>query len=125
MKRILVLALLTIFIISIVFCSFTPIGIELKNRYLTVLRKTEINTKYESRKQVEDTARAMIASYKADVSTWNQYKDSNNTEKQGWAEQAKMRANRTASIYNEFIRKNSFMWENNIPSDIDNQLLLF
>jgi hypothetical protein len=78
--------------------------------------------RYEERKKVEDTARAMIASYKTDVATYNQYKDSDNIEKQNWAEQAKMRANRTANSYNEFILKNSHVWENNVPNDIDNSL---
>ena len=33
------------------------------------------------KKQVEDTARSMIASYKSDVATYEQYKDSDNEEK--------------------------------------------
>jgi len=120
--NILTIVLSTIFVIAVAFCSFTPMGVELKNWYKTTMNKTELNTKYESRKQAEDTARAMMASYKADVSQWMQYKDSDNAEKQGWSEQAKLRANRTASIYNEFIRKNSFLWKSNVPADIDNQL---
>ena len=70
----------------------------------------------------EATARAMIASYKSDVATYEQYKESDNEEKQSWAEQAKMRANRTANSYNEYILKNSYVWEDNIPSDIDYSL---
>lgn len=64
----------------------------------------------------------MIASYKSDVATYEQYKESDNEEKQSWAEQAKMRANRTANSYNEYILKNSYVWEDNIPSDIDYSL---
>ena len=56
----------------------------------------------------------MIASYKSDVATYEQYKDSDNEEKQSWAEQAKMRANITANSYNEYILKNSYIWEDNI-----------
>lgn len=33
-----------------------------------------------------------------------------------------MRANRTANSYNEYILKNSYVWEDNIPSDIDYSL---
>ena len=64
----------------------------------------------------------MIASYKSDVATYEQYKDSDNEEKQSWAEQAKMRANRTANSYIVYILKNSYVWEDNIPSDIDYSL---
>ncbi len=46
------------------------------------------------------------------------YKDSDNKEKQSWAEQAKMRANKTASSYNNYILKNSYVWKNNVPADI-------
>lgn len=33
-----------------------------------------------------------------------------------------MRANKTTASYNEYILKNSFVWENNIPSDIYSSL---
>lgn len=29
-----------------------------------------------------------------------------------------MRANKTASIYNNYILKNDYIWQNNIPADI-------
>ena len=64
----------------------------------------------------------MITSYKTDLATYNQYKDSDNAEKQSWAEQAKMRANKTANTYNEYILKNSFVWQGNVPADIYSQL---
>ena len=103
---------------AIIFFGFTPGGREIWNSYTHSLEKADENS-YESKKQVEDTARSMIASYKSDVSTYNQYKDSEEKEKLSWAEQAKMRANRTANSYNEYILKSSYVWENNIPSDID------
>ena len=56
---------------------------------------------------------------------WYTYStQSDNEEKQSWAEQAKMRANRTANSYIEYILKNSYVWEDNIPSDIDYSLPL-
>lgn len=103
---------------AIIFFGFTPGGRSVWNSYTHSLEKADEN-QYETKKQVEDTARAMIASYKSDVATYEQYKDSDNEEKQSWAEQAKMRANRTANSYNEYILKNSYVWEDNIPSDID------
>lgn len=106
---------------AIIFLGFTPGGRSVWNSYTHSLEKADEN-QYETKKQVEDTARSMIASYKSDVATYEQYKDSDNEEKQSWAEQAKMRANRTANSYNEYILKNSYVWEDNIPSDIDYSL---
>ena len=108
---------------AIIFFGFTPGGRSVWNSYTHSLEKADEN-QYETKKQVEDTARSMIASYKSDVATYEQYKDSDNEEKQSWAEQAKMRANRTANSYNEYILKNSYVWEDNIPSDIDYSLLI-
>lgn len=81
-------------------------------------QKIDDATNYETIKKVEDTCRAMIASYESDKLTYEQYKISTNEEKQSWAEQAKMRANKTASSYNNYILKNSFVWNGNVPSDI-------
>ena len=106
---------------AIIFFGFTPGGRSFWNNYTHSLEKADEN-QYETKKQVEDTARSMIASYKSDVATYEQYKESDNEEKQSWAEQAKMRANRTANSYNEYILKNSYVWEDNIPSDIDYSL---
>ena len=106
---------------AIIFFGFTPGGRSVWNSYTHSLEKADEN-QYETKKQVEDTARSMIASYKSNVATYEQYKDSDNEEKQSWAEQAKMRANRTANSYNEYILKNSYVWEDNIPSDIDYSL---
>ena len=106
---------------AIIFFGFTPGGRSVWNSYTHSLEKADEN-QYETKKQVEDTARSMIASYKSDVATYEQYKDSDNEEKQSWAEQEKMRANRTANSYNEYILKNSYVWEDNIPSDIDYSL---
>ena len=82
------------------------------------MRKADEATNYETLKEVEDTCRSMIASYESDRLTYEQYKDSDDEEKQSWAEQAKMRANKTASSYNNYVMKNSFVWKNNIPIDI-------
>lgn len=106
---------------AIIFFGFTPGGRSVWNSYTHSLEKADEN-QYETKKQVEDTARSMIASYKSDVATYEQYKESDNEEKQSWAEQAKMRANRTANSYNEYILKNSYVWEDNIHSDIDYSL---
>lgn len=87
-------------------------------------QKIEDRTSYDTRKKVEDTCRSMIASYKTDKATYEMYKESDNEEKRSWAEQARMRANKTANTYNEYILKNSFVWEGNIPEDIEQKLNL-
>ena len=117
-----IVAIISVILIgAIIFFGFTPGGRSVWNSYTHSLEKADEN-QYETKKQVEDTARSMIASYKSDVATYEQYKESDNEEKQSWAEQAKMRANRTANSYNEYILKNSYVWEANIPSDIDYSL---
>lgn len=93
------------------------------NKVDYVDQKIHDQTNYETKKKVEDTCRAMIASYNTDKLTYEQYKDSDNEEKQSWAEQAKMRANKTASTYNNYILENSFVWENNVPDDIQRELI--
>lgn len=90
----------------------------LGNQVEYVDQKIDDATNYETRKTVEDSCRAMIASYEADKLTYEQYKDGENDEQRSWADQAKMRANRTAANYNNYILKNSYVWSGNIPEDI-------
>ncbi|MBR3924484.1 MAG: hypothetical protein IKJ45_15300 [Kiritimatiellae bacterium] len=85
-------------------------------------RKIDDATNYDTLKKVEDTCRAMQASYESDRLTYEQYKDSDNEEKQSWAEQAKMRANSTAATYNNYVLENSFVWSGNVPTDIAERL---
>ena len=106
----------------ILFFTITPTGRSIWNKNMYEVQKTDDSTRYETRKHVEDTCRSMISSYTSDKLTWEQYKDSDNSEKQSWAEQAKMRANKTAASYNEYILKNSFVWDGNIPKDISEKL---
>ncbi len=87
-----------------------------------VNQKIDDATNYETRKTVEDSCRAMVSSYEADKVTWEQYKDSESSEQRSWADQAKMRANRTAANYNNYILKNSYVWDGNIPDDILSEL---
>lgn len=87
-----------------------------------VNQKIDDATSYKTRKTVEDSCRAMVSSYEADKLTWEQYKDSESAERRSWADQAKMRANRTAANYNNYILKNSYVWNENIPDDILSEL---
>lgn len=92
------------------------------NKVDYAVQKVDDRTNYDTIKKVEDTCRAMISSYTADKLTYEQYKDSTEKEKQGWGEQAKMRANKTAATYNNYILENSFVWDNNVPKDINEEL---
>lgn len=105
-----------------VYFAAVPAGREAWNTYQYGLHKADDATLYETRKKVEDSCRAMMASYEADRLTWEQYRDSDSAEQRGWADQAKMRANRTAATYNEYVLKNSYVWEGNVPGDIDARL---
>lgn len=116
-------AILGLLVLSaILFFGLTPEGRTTWNNWFHNVQKADDNTRYANRKHVEDTCRAMMASYESDRLTWMQYKDSETTEQRGWADQAKMRANKTAASYNEYVLKNSYVWKENIPSDIDHQL---
>lgn len=118
------LAIIGIIAISVVciglpiFFSATPAGVSIWNNWFHDVQKADDATDYETLKKVEDTCRSMIASYNSDKFTYEQYKDSDVEEKQSWAEQAKMRANKTASTYNNYILKNSYVWKGNVPADI-------
>ena len=110
------------FVVMLVTVATTPIGRAWWNAHFYIVQKVDDNTSYQTKKQVEDSCRAMIASYESDKLTYEQYKDSDSAEKQTWAEQAKMRANKTASSNNNYVLENSFVWEENIPTDIESKL---
>lgn len=80
------------------------------------------SSRYETKKKVEDTCRAMLASYEADKLTWKQYRDSESEEKREWADQAMIRANRTAATYNTYILENGYVWSGNVPKYINEKL---
>lgn len=115
---VIVTIILIVIVGSSVFFSATPTGKAIWNNWFHAVQKVDDDTNYKTKKKVEDTCRAMIASYNADKLTYEQYRDGDSEEKQGWAEQSKMRANKTASTYNNFILKNEYIWKGNVPSDI-------
>ena len=120
-EKVLTVFLVVLALVVSCFC-LTPAGVALRNGYGYAVQKVDDATSYQTRKKVEDTCRAMIANYEADRISYEQYKDNPDSEKQGWAEQAKMRANRTAASYNEYYLKNSFVWSGAVPSDIKGSL---
>lgn len=118
MNKIIAIVASCVLLIPVIYFSATPSGRRTWNNWWHNVQTADDDTRYETRKKVEDTCRSMIASYNSDKLTYEQYKDSDNSEKQSWAEQAKMRANKTASTYNNYILKNNYVWKNDVPSDI-------
>lgn len=125
MKALSIFALVVVLILVIccpIYFGATPSGKATWNNWFHKVQEADDNTNYKTLKKVEDTCRAMISSYEADKLTYEQYKDSEIAEEQSWAKQAKMRANKTASSYNNYILENSYVWKNNVPKDIKMQL---
>ncbi len=107
---------------SLLFLAISPSGREALNNWQYSLKKVDDKTSYEKEKKVEDTCRSMVASYESDKLIYDQYKNSQKSEEQSWAQQAKMRANKTASSYNNYVLENSFVWDGNVPRDISADL---
>lgn len=114
--------LAVILTLVLIYFLAVPTGRITFNRWQYSLHKIDDATTYQTRKKVEDTCRAMIASYTTDKLKYEQYADSESTEQRGWGEQAKMRANQTAASYNEYVLKNSYVFRGNIPTDIKTEL---
>lgn len=117
---------ITIIVIALIFLLVigyytSPAFRTMINTELYAVQKADDATNYNTIKKVEDMCRSMISSYNADVLTWEQYKNSDG-EQRSWADQARMRANKTASTYNAYILQNSFVWANNVPNDIKSEL---
>lgn len=112
-------ALLVIVFIGLpLFFNVTPAGKALWNNWFHSVQVADDNTNYDTRQTVEDTCRSMIATYEADKLSYEQYVSSDDKEERSWAAQAKMRANRTAATYNNYILKNNYVWKNDVPRDI-------
>ena len=114
-------ALLFIAVFVLIAIGIITISPEIRgavNSWNYTLRKVDEATDYDLLRKVEDTCRAMQASYEADLLTWQQYKDSESAEQRAWADQAMMRANKTAASYNQYILENTYLWRDNVPVDI-------
>lgn len=103
---------------SCIFFNATPTGKRMWNNWFHEVQVADDETNYETLKEVEDTCRAMISSYNSDKLIYEQYKDSSVAEERSWANNAKIRANQTASTYNNYVLKNKYVWKDNVPADI-------
>ena len=85
-----VVGLLCLLMVVLLFCtvffSCFPVGRTMWNSWFFAVQKADDATAYSTRKQVEDTCRAMMTSY------------------------------------NEYVLKNSFVWNGNVPADIRTSL---
>jgi hypothetical protein len=102
--------LITALIAGIVFFGLTPQGRIIWHQY----RFSGDRITPEQVKEVEDTCRAMIASWEADLQTYMDLKD---TDKDG-AEVARLSANRTADMYNEYLLMNTYVFGETLPDGI-------
>lgn len=122
MKRITIFMVMMVIFATMTGCS--PVDRYISNKIDYATQKVDDATNYKTRKQVEGTCRATIVSYEADKLTWEQYKDSESAEQRSWADAAKLRANKAAVTYNEYILKNSYVFNGNIPDDIREELTI-
>lgn len=99
-----------------------PEMVRLEETYQYRVQVVRDETNYETIRMVEDTARAMISSWNSDRIRWLNYKDSDNERHQEWASAARMRANTTASTFNNFMLENNYVWAINIPEDLQERL---
>ena len=120
MKRIAIIMVMVVIFATMTGCG--PVDRYISNKIDYATQKVDDVTNYKTRKQVEDTCRATIVSYEADKLTWEQYKNSDSAEQRSWADAAKLRANKAAVTYNEYILKNSYVFNGNIPEDIRDEL---
>ena len=77
-----ILIALAIALVAVVIFSLTQSGRIFFNQWGYAVQKADDNTNYNTLKKVEDTCRAMIASYNSDKLTYQQYKDSEDKEKE-------------------------------------------
>ena len=101
-----------------IFFGITPTGKRIWNNWSHSVQVADDETNYKTKREVENTCRAMIASYTNDKLIYEQYKYSEDTLEKQMSNNAKTRANQTASTYNNYIIKNRYVWESNVPSDI-------
>lgn len=115
---------LVLLILVLTMASFVakPWNVFIHNKYNGLIKEVDSATNWNTLHEVEDSCRAMMANYQADALTYQQYCGSETTEHRSWAEQARMRANRTAAQYNEYILKNNYVWKYGIPDDIEHEL---
>lgn len=115
--------ILTLILVAVViFFSASPNGRTMWNSWFFQVQKADDATNYTTLKTVEDTCRATMADYTKAVLMYEQYRNSTNKDERAIAMSAQIRANSAAASYNEYIKKNSFVWKGGIPPDLQEEL---
>lgn len=113
-------------IVAPIFFGATPTGKAMWNNWFHTVQKVDDATNYKTRKQVEDTCRAMIATYEKDKAEYeanlNLYETTGNEYYLEIATGYRQQANSSASTYNNYVLKNSYVFEGNVPLDIRMEL---
>ncbi len=108
---------------GVIFFTSTSTGQEIWNNWQTSIQESKEKSELERKKEVEDTCRSMIASYKQDVMTYEAFKDNDDEYYRSIGEECRVRANQTAKEYNEYIEKNKDVWKEDWPADISECLI--
>lgn len=114
----LVTTILAFVLFVILLFVFSPEIRGVFNRKSYEVQKVDDATSYETLKKIEDTALNMITNYGSDKLFYEQYVNSTVAEERSWATQAKMRANRTAVMYNIYITENHYLWKDGLPDNL-------
>ena len=122
MKNFVAILCLIVLVLTILFFSCVPAGKTMWNNCFFEGQKADNATNYITPEKVEDTARSLQASYEFDKMVYEQYINSEDSVEKNIANQALIRANHTADLYNNYILINSFVWEGNIPEEFQLEL---
>ena len=118
--------MILLLVVAPIFFGATPTGKAMWNNWFHEVQKVDDRTNYETRKQVEDTCRATIATYDKDRAEYEAnmklYETTGDEYYLEIANGYRQQANSSASTYNNYILKNSYVFEGNVPSDIRMEL---
>jgi hypothetical protein len=109
-------------VVAPIFFGATPAGKAMWNNWFHDVQKADDATNYKTRKQVEDTCRSMIATYEKDKAEYEAnmklYETTGDKYYLEIATGYRQQANSSASTYNNYVLKNSYVFEGNVPVDI-------
>jgi len=110
-------AILAALVLFAIWANVSPTGRAVWNTWRYGVQKADNDTRFENRKAVEDTCRAQMVIYNAKKAVWEQYKDSDDPQERGWANDAKTMANSAAAVYNDQLTRNAYTKEM-LPPDL-------
>ena len=120
---IVVAVLFALFLVFALWANVSPSGRAVWNTWRYGVQKADNDTAFQSRRAVEEKARAQFTIYQNCKARWEQYKDSNDPDERRWASDAMTMANSAAGVYNNYLRANNFTKEM-MPQDMPVELPL-